>query len=155
MSNQPAIRPEQPALDVGHSNGRRPSVRDLADGDAVSGAFAVRERELRQRRDGGEWLRLVISDRTGPMEAGAWDGVGDCFEAASPGTVVELRGRFGVHPKYGPKVTIEELRPAREGEYESGEIAEGPPVPAERLETDLRELIATVQSRHLRSLLDR
>jgi 3'-5' exoribonuclease len=130
-------------------------VRELSDGDAVSGTFAIRERELRQRRDGGEWLRLVISDRTGSMEAVAWDGVGECFESARPGTVVKLRGRFGVHPKYGPKVTIEELRPARDGEYDPGEIAEGPPVSAERLESDLRELIATVQSPHLRQLLDR
>jgi 3'-5' exoribonuclease len=154
VSNQQAIQPEQPALDLPHSNGRR-SVRELNDGDAVSGAFAVRERELRQRRDGGEWLRLVISDRTGSMEAVAWDGVGECFEAAQPGTVVQVSGRFGVHPKFGPKVTIEELRPAREGEYEPGEIAEGPPVSAERLESDLRELIATVQSPYLRQLLDR
>jgi 3'-5' exoribonuclease len=154
MSKQPAIHPEQPALDVPHSNGRR-SVSDLADGDAVSGVFAVRERELRQRRDGGEWLRLVISDRTGSMEAVAWDGVGECFEAAQPGTVVQLSGRFGVHPRYGPKVTIEAIRPAREGEYHPGEIAEGPPVGVERLESDLRELIATVQHPHLRRLLER
>jgi 3'-5' exoribonuclease len=155
VSNQPAIRPEQPALDVGHSNGRRRSVRDLADGDPVSGAFAVRERELRQRRDGGEWLRLVISDRTGSMEAVAWDAVGECFEAAQPGTVVQLSGRFGVHPRYGPKVTLEAIRPAREGEYDPGEIADGPPVAAERLESDLRELIATVQNPSLRRLLER
>jgi 3'-5' exoribonuclease len=154
VSNQPAIHPEQPALDLPRSNGRR-SVRDLADGDAVSGAFAVRERELRQRRDGGEWLRLVISDQTGSMEAVAWDAVGECFEAAQPGTVVQLRGRFGVHPRYGPKVTIDAIRPAREGEYDPAEIAEGPPVAVERLESDLRELIATVQNPHLRRLLDR
>jgi 3'-5' exoribonuclease len=154
VSNQQAIQSEQPALDVPHTNGRR-SVRELSDGDAVSGTFAIRERELRQRRDGGEWLRLVISDRTGSMEAVAWDGVGECFESARPGTVVKLRGRFGVHPKYGPKVTIEKLRPARDGEYDPGEIAEGPPVSAERLESDLREPIANVQSPHLRQLLDR
>ncbi|HZA90953.1 MAG TPA: HD domain-containing protein, partial [Solirubrobacterales bacterium] len=124
-------------------------------GDSVSGAFAVRERELRQRRDGGEWLRLVISDRTGSMEAVAWDAVGECFEAAQPGTVVQLSGRFGVHPRYGPKVTIETIRPAREGEYDPGEIADGPPVAAERLESDLRELIATVQNPNLRRLLER
>jgi 3'-5' exoribonuclease len=154
VSNQPAIHPEQPALALPRSNGRR-SVRDLADGDAVSGAFAVRERELRQRRDGGEWLRLVISDQTGSMEAVAWDAVGECFEAAQPGTVVQLRGRFGVHPRYGPKVTIDAIRPAREGEYDPAEIADGPPVAVERLESDLRELIATVQNPHLRRLLDR
>jgi 3'-5' exoribonuclease len=130
-------------------------VRDLADGEAVSGPFAVRERELRQRRDGSDYLRLVISDRTGSMEAVAWDGVTECFEAASPGTVVQVRGRFSIHPRYGPKVTLDALRPAREGEYDPDELAQGPPVSVHRLEADLRELIVTVQDPHLRRLLDR
>jgi 3'-5' exoribonuclease len=168
MPDQQALHTEQPALDVPGSNGQhengsgpsangngRRSVRELADGDAVVGAFAVRERELRPRRDGGEWLRLVISDRTGTIEAVAWDGVEECYEAASPGTVILLKGRFGVHPRYGPKVTIDAVRPAREGEYDPVEIAEGPSIPAERLEADLRELISTIQSEQLRRLLDR
>jgi 3'-5' exoribonuclease len=156
VRNQQATEPHQASLEVPASNGNgRRSVRDLADGDAVSGAFAVRERELRAHRDGGEWLRLVISDHTGSIEAVAWDGVSECFDAARPGTVVQLRGRFGVHPRYGPKVTIEAIRPAREGEFDPGEIAEGPPVSLDRLESDLGELIATVQDPHLRGLLDR
>jgi 3'-5' exoribonuclease len=153
MSNRGATQPEQSALAMPHTNGRR-SVRDLSDGDSVSGAFAVRERELRQRRDGSDWLRLVISDRTGSIEAVAWDGVTECFDAARPGTVVHLSGRFAVHPRYGPKVTIEAVRPARDGEYEPGEIADGPPVSAERLESDLRALIETIQSPDLRRLLE-
>jgi 3'-5' exoribonuclease len=51
-------------------------------------------------------------------------------------------------------VTIDAIRPANEGEYDPGEIAEGPPVSVERLESDLRSLIATVQNRHLGRLLD-
>ncbi len=163
MENQQPLHAEQPALDVsessgghpnGNGNGRR-TVRELSDGDEVRGAFAVRERELRSRRGGGEWLRLVLSDRTGTIEAVAWDGVEECYEAASPGTVILVKGRFGVHPRYGPKVTVDAIRPARDGEYDPIEIADGPPVPAERLESDLRELISTIQSEQLGVLLDR
>ena len=140
---------------MSHANGNgRRSVRDLVDGEAVVGAFAVRERELRQRRDGDDYLRLVISDRTGSIEAVAWDEVGECHEAAAPGSVVLLKGRFSVHPRYGPKVTIERLRAAREGEYDPDEITAGPPVSVDRLEADLRELIGAVQHPHLRRLLD-
>jgi 3'-5' exoribonuclease len=153
VSSKQAIPAEQPALDVPYSNGRR-SVRDLADGETMSGVFAIREREMRPRRDGGEWLRLVVSDRTGSMEAVAWEDVAERFDCARPGSVVHISGRFGVHPRYGPKVTIDAIRPANEGEYDPGEIAEGPPVSVERLESDLRSLIATVQNRHLGRLLD-
>ncbi len=68
---------------------------------------------------------------------------------------MHVAGRFSVHARYGPKVTLEALRPARDGEYEPDDIAEGPPIPVDRLEGDLRELIATIQTPELHALLDR
>ena len=67
--------------------------------------FGVRERELRQRRNGEDWLRLMVCDRSGAVEAVAWDGVAEFFEAATPGSAVHIAGRFAVHPQYGRKIT--------------------------------------------------
>ena len=159
MSDQPSL--EDVSIEAGGpelnghgaSNGRL-SVRELVDGQAVDGVFAVRERERRQKRGGGEWLRLIVSDRTGSVEAVAWDEVEESFEVAEPGSVLRIAGRFAVHPRYGPKITIDSLRPARSDEFEPGEIAPGPPIPVERLEADLRELIATVRHPQLGELLE-
>ena len=129
-------------------------VRSLADGQAVDGVFAVRERELRQRRNGGEWLRLVVCDRSGSIEAVVWEAVQEAYEVATPGAAVHVRGRFAVHPQYGPKITVEALRSADPGEFEAADLADGPNVPVERLEADLRELLATIQNPQLRQLLD-
>jgi 3'-5' exoribonuclease len=63
-------------------------VRELADGDHVSGAFAVRERSRRSRKNGEDFVTLVLADRTGAIEAVAWDDVEDCFAQAQPGIVV-------------------------------------------------------------------
>jgi 3'-5' exoribonuclease len=52
-------------------------------------------------------------------------------------------------------VTVKSLRVALEEEYDSTDLVEGPPIPVERLETGLRDLIGTVQNPHLRALLDR
>jgi 3'-5' exoribonuclease len=155
MTSQPQIDSHQVPLDADLSSNGRPSVRDLADGQEVGGAFVVRERELRQKRNGENFLRLVLSDRTGTVEAVAWEGVAECFEAAEPGSVVHVAGRFSISPKFGRKITIETVRPATEDEFDPDEIAEGPQVPVERLEADLRELITTVQQPQLRHLLDR
>jgi 3'-5' exoribonuclease len=129
-------------------------VRELGDGQAVEGVFAVRERELRQRRSGGEWLRLAVSDRSGNVEAVVWEGVQEAYETAVPGAAVHLRGRFSVHPQYGPKITVEGIREAAAGEFDPAELADGPSVPVERLEAELRELLDTIQDRQLRALLD-
>ena len=136
------------------ANGRQ-SVRDLADGQEVAGSFCVRERELRQKRNGEDFLKLIVADRTGTVEAVAWEDVGESFELAAPGSIVHVSGRFTVHPQFGRSITIEDVRPARDGEFDPEDMIDGPAVPVERLEADLRSLIETVQEPQLRRLLDR
>jgi 3'-5' exoribonuclease len=156
MSNQPAIDQFQAPLTT--ANGSSPVrlfVRELAEGQEVAAAFAVRERDRRTRKNGEDFLRLVVADCTGTVEAVAWEEVEDCFEVATPGAVVWIEGRFSVHPQYGAKITIRSIRAAAEGEFDHSDLAEGPEQPPERLEADLRELLETIQNAQLRALLDR
>ena len=133
----------------------RSFIRELADGEPVAAAFCVRERERRTRRNGEDFIRLVVADRTGSAEAVAWDDVDELFERCAPGAVVFIDGRFSVHPQYGAKITIRSIRVADEGEFEPDDLVEGPPVSAEKLEAQLRELVATVQHPQLRALLEK
>jgi len=157
LTEQPAVGAAAESV-VSRENGDAPErarVRDLADGQTIAGIFGVRQRELRQRRNGGEWLRLIVCDSTGAVEAVAWEDVAECFEIAEPGAAVHITGRFAVHSQYGPKITIETIRTARDGEYEPSDLAEGPSVPVESLEAQLRELLGTIQNPQLAALLDR
>ena len=156
MSNQPAIEPFQAPLTTPNGDSPvRPFVRELAEGQDVAAAFAVRERDRRARKNGEDFLRLIVADCTGTVEAVAWEGVEDCFEVAAPGAVVWIEGRFSVHPQYGAKITIRSIRAAADVEFDQADLAEGPEVPPERLEAALRELLATIQNQQLRALLDR
>ena len=65
MSTQPQLDPDQVTLDAKPSASGRQSVRDLADGQEVAGSFCVRERQLRQKRNGEDFLKLIVADRTG------------------------------------------------------------------------------------------
>jgi 3'-5' exoribonuclease len=133
----------------------RTFVRELAEGQEIAAAFAVRERERRTRKNGEDFLRLIVADRTGNVEAVAWEAVDECFECSSPGRVVFIEGRFSVHAQYGAKITIKSIRPAVEGEYSHDELAEGPPVAVDQLEEKLRELLETIQNPQLQQLLGR
>jgi 3'-5' exoribonuclease len=155
MSTQPQLDPTQVPHDATPSANGRQSVRELADGQEVAGSFCVRERQLRQKRNGEDFLKLIVADRTGTVEAVAWEDVAESFELAVPGSIVHVSGRFTVHPQFGRSITIEAVRPARDGEFDPEDMADGPSVPVERLEADLRSLIETVQQPQLRRLLDR
>jgi 3'-5' exoribonuclease len=132
----------------------RAFVRDFEEGDQIAAVFAVRERSRLSRKNGEDFVKLIVADRTGGLEAVAWDEVDACFECSAPGAIVYIEGRFEVHPQYGSKITIKRIRSAEENEYEQTDLVQGSPIPVDRLEEDLRALLDTIQNPQLRQLLD-
>jgi 3'-5' exoribonuclease len=128
-------------------------VREFADGAEIAQPLLVREVEVRTRRDGGEYLKLLIGDRTGSVPAVVWDDVTEAREACSAGEVLFVAGRYSVHARFGPQLSIQSLRPAAEHEYVRGDLVDGPARTAAQMEADLRELLATIQNPYLRRLL--
>jgi 3'-5' exoribonuclease len=128
-------------------------VRDFADGSEVAEVLLVRDLEVRRRRDGGDYLKLMLGDRTGTIPAMVWDGVEEAREICCAGDVVHASGRFSIHPRFGPQLSVERIRPAAAHEYDVDDLLDGPARGPDQMEADLRELIATVQNPHLRRLL--
>jgi 3'-5' exoribonuclease len=130
-------------------------VRDLTDGAEVDLALLVRAAEVRTKRGGGEFLKLSLGDRTGRLTAMVWDGVAPLKEICRAGCVVRVAGRHELHPRWGAQLSVRALRAAEPGTFSLDDLLDGPPLSAERMEEGVRDLIATVQSPHLRALLDR
>jgi 3'-5' exoribonuclease len=130
-------------------------VRELTDGQDLERVLLVRASELRSKRDGSECLRLSLGDRTGAVVAIVREHVREAAEVCEPGRAVAVRGRYGVHERYGPELTVEAVRAAEAHEYDLADLLDGPPRTAEQMEQAMRELIAQVQSPPLRKLLDR
>ena len=120
-------------------------VRDLADGRDIDQVLMVRERERRTAHDGTEQLHLLLGDRTGTVAA-----VLRQAAACEPGTAVRVAGRYEAR-----QLVLRALRPAGPHEYDIADLLDGPPRSAAQMEEDLRQLVATVQDRHLRTLLER
>jgi 3'-5' exoribonuclease len=130
-------------------------VRELVDGQDLEKVLLVRASELRSKRDGSEYLRLSLGDRTGAVVAIVREYVHERASLCEPGRAVAVSGRFDVHPRYGPELTVHDLRRAEADEYDLADLLDGPPHPAEHMEAALRDLIAQVQSPYLQELLHR
>jgi 3'-5' exoribonuclease len=128
-------------------------VRELQDGCQIATALLVRSVEVRRRRDGDEYLRLTLSDRTGTVPAVVLDQVSRAREICSAGAVVHVIGSFSVHPRDGGRLVVEVLHPAQDDDYAREDLIDGPARAPAQMEADLRELVATVQDPHLRHLL--
>jgi 3'-5' exoribonuclease len=109
-------------------------VRDLTPGQEIDQVLMVRASDGR---------RLVLGDRTGTLEAAPQ-------EALAPGAAVRVTGF--VEPR--GRLELRSLRSAEPGEYALEDLVDGPRIAVERMEADLRALIATIQCGHLRALLE-
>ncbi len=129
-------------------------VRELEHGQAVTQVLLVREAQRRSTRAGSDFLRVVLGDRTGTLVGVMWDCPEETFELAAVGIPLHVSGRYEVSERYGPQLRLTAMRPAAPGEYDLGELVDGSPRDVEQMEGDLRELVATIQSPHLRDLLE-
>ncbi len=55
--------------------------------------YAVRGKEVRQRRAGGQFLSLTLADRTGQVSALAWEDLDRIGRACTPGALVRVHGQ--------------------------------------------------------------
>ena len=74
----------------------------------IDQALLVREAERRPRKDGGEYLRLLLGDRTGAVACMVWENIQEIEELAAPG-----RARAGPGALHGPPALRPPDQPAR------------------------------------------
>jgi 3'-5' exoribonuclease len=131
-----------------------PLIGDLSDGLEVSACYFVHESRRMESKANKSYLRLLLGDRSGSMEAMVWEDV-DRWEPLCPvEAIVGVRGRVGSYnDRLQLKVSfIEPLRAEPEDlEY----LLPASRRPRERMEAELDELIASVTDRGLRKLLMR
>jgi 3'-5' exoribonuclease len=130
-------------------------VSEFTDGTEIDQVLLVRDVERRTRRDGGDYLRLQLGDRTGAVSAMVWEEIGPAAELAKQGEPVHVQGRYTRHQRFGPQINLRGLSRPAEGTYALEDLLDGPARCVEQMEDDLRELMATVQEPHLRELLER
>jgi 3'-5' exoribonuclease len=115
----------------------------------------VRDRMMRQKRNGETFLKLSLGDCTGIVEGVVWDEVDAACAVAVPGAVVVVAGRFSVDQRYGSCITVRSVREAAPGTFEPADLMDAPPVSVDTMLEDLRQLCATVREPDLCRLLER
>lgn len=87
------------------------------DNDTVTSYFALSSLSVREKKQGGQYLALTLSDKTGTMEARMWDDIADALASCSEGCYVKAQGQIS---KYQGKfqITLQKMRNAAESEID-------------------------------------
>jgi len=87
------------------------------DNEAVTSYFVLSSMQVREKKQGGQFLTLTLSDKTGFLTGTMWDDFADAAATCAEGCYVKAQGRIG---RYQGKmqITLQKLRPAAESEID-------------------------------------
>jgi len=128
-------------------------VIDLSDGQSVVSLFLVREKEVRtSARTGSSWLQLELADRTGTISAKMWDNFTELVATFAQDDIIQVRGRVKLY-KGQRELTLEQILPAIEREYELGDFLPHTKYNVDELYAKLCAAVAAVKNPWLKRLL--
>ncbi|MDA2929566.1 3'-5' exoribonuclease YhaM family protein [Acidobacteria bacterium AH-259-O06] len=72
-------------------------IKDLQEGEFVISYSQVRSKEIRLKRNGDPYLRLVFSDSTGRIEGKMWENIEGCQKEIHEGDFVKYQGAVQIY----------------------------------------------------------
>jgi len=83
-------------------------INQINAGDAMADHYVLAEKTMAQKKDGSNYLKLVLSDRTGNIQGVVWDNVGKISSQAETGAVVAVKGHVGEY-RNNLQVVVKEM----------------------------------------------
>ena len=137
-----------------HPN-KGPFLRDLVSGDRIIGYYVLRSKQLEPFRDPsrGNFLTLVLSDRSGQLIARVWENAEMAYEDVLEGEIIKLDGETESYLER-TQIRILRLRPADPNEYDMRDMLPSSERDPEEMLGELKTFIETIQDQHLSALVN-
>ena len=130
----------------------RTFVSELQAGDQVDQVFALRERMLRERRDGVPFLKMQLADKTGEIEALVWDDAVSANARVVGAEFVRVKGRVERYQRRN-NLNVALLEPVAAEKVNVKSFLPETPRSRKELWRQLDELRKSVREPHLARLL--
>ena len=132
---------------------KSPFVKELKPNEVATAIFLVHSKEIRQKRTGEPYLSMLLSDRSGELDAKMWDGVAEVMDTFDRDDFIKVKGLLQLYNNR-PQFTIHKLRPVEDHEVEFGDFFPASLRGAEEMFAELRGIVSSLSNPHLRVLLD-
>ena len=115
----------------------------------VTSYFVLSSMQVRDKKQGGQYLALIVSDKTGSLEARMWDDVADPIAFCSEGCYVKIQGDVS---KYNGRfqITLKKLRLAANSEIDPTDFQPATKFDVEAMWGELRGYVSTFRNEDLK-----
>ncbi|MCX7994440.1 MAG: HD domain-containing protein [candidate division WOR-3 bacterium] len=112
-------------------------INELKSGQLVKEKFLLTKKILKEKKDGGFFTQIELSDRTGSIEGVAWDNVSDELKNISSGDFVFVTGTVTEYNEK-PRIVVNSITRVSEEEIEAEDFL---PVAEENIDDVVAEII--------------
>jgi 3'-5' exoribonuclease len=118
----------------------------------VTSYFVLSSMQVRDKKQGGQYLALIVSDRTGSLEGRMWDDVADPIALCSEGCYVKVMGDIS---KYNGRfqITLKKLRLAADSEIDPRDFQPATKFDVEAMWAELRGYVSAFRNEDLKRLV--
>ena len=123
------------------------------DGEQVTSYFALGSLQTRDKKSGGgQYLALMLTDKTGSLEARMWEEFASALETCSEGCYVKVQGQVS---KYQNKfqITVSKMRLAAASEVDIADFVPTTHFNVDEMWAELRSYVDAFQNEDLRRLV--
>ena len=122
------------------------------DNDTVTSFFALSSLSVREKKQGGQYLALTLTDKTGTMEARMWDDIADALASCSEGCYVKVQGQVN---RYQGKfqITLQKMRNAAETEIDPADYLPATSFNIDEMWAELRGYVSQFTNPDLKRLV--
>ncbi len=118
----------------------------------VTTYFALSSMQVREKKQGGQYLSLVLADKSGSLEAKMWEEIAEALASCTEGCYVKVQGQIS---KYQGKfqITLTKMRSAAENEIDAADYLPATRFDVGEMWTELLGYVDEFQSADLKRLV--
>jgi 3'-5' exoribonuclease len=127
-------------------------ISDLTSEQSITTFFVVREKEIRNTREGKPYLRLELGDRSGAIEARMWDQFEAAVKDISRDDFVKVSGRVELY-RNKPQLSVQQIRLAKPEEIDLADFLPHTKEDVDKLYGQLLQIAGSLSNPWLKKLV--
>lgn len=130
---------------------KSPYVAELQPSQVVTATFLVQHKDIRQKKTGEPYLSLILTDRTGELDAKMWDNAEDVMQTFERDDFIKVRGLAQIHQNR-LQLTIQKLQKIEESSVDFADYFPASKRNPEEMFQELSQIVAAIKSDELRKV---
>jgi len=132
---------------------KSPYIKELEANQTITGVFLVTLKDVRQKKSGEPYLSLILTDRTGELDAKMFDNAAEVLDSFDKDDYIRVKGLVQVFQNR-PQLSVHKIQPVPDGECDVADFLPASQRDRDEMFRELQTWIAGVTNPYLKKLLD-